>query len=278
MVAIRRHADPLRTSPPGPHGVRKIWNDGDAKADRCIPENISPGAGREGSDWSSIPNAAGLGSAPRRAEAECSSVQWTDAATGRKQREPLGAWGAITLAQARAAARARLGRVAQGINPATERTKAKAEDQRERAAAAAAREEARFTLDALISQWAKLHLAGKRLRYATEAERALRVAFASHLARPASALTHAAVTAVLDKLAGDGKAPIAGRTLAYGRACYGWAMKRRRLVVNPFAGLPVIQGANPSRDRVLTDAEVGAVWRASGAMGLPFGPLCGCCC
>ena len=151
--------------------------------------------------------------------------------------------------------------------------KAKAEDQRQRAAAAAAREEARFTLDTLISHWAKLHLAGKRARYAAEAERALRVAFASHLARPASALTHAAVTAVLDKLAGDGKAPIAGRTMAYGRACYGWAVKRRRLVVNPFAGLPVIQGANPSRDRVLTDAEVGAVWRAAGAMGLPFGPL-----
>jgi integrase len=86
-------------------------------------------------------------------------------------------------------------------------------------------------------------------------------------------LTHAAVTGVLDKLAGDGKPAIAGRTMAYGRACYGWAVKRRRLVVNPFAGLPVIDGANPSRDRVLTDAEVGAVWRASGAMGLPFGPL-----
>ena len=60
-------------------------------------------------------------------------VQWADAATGRKQREPLGAWGGITLAQARAAARARLGRVAQGINPATERANAKAEDQRQRA-------------------------------------------------------------------------------------------------------------------------------------------------
>ena len=155
--------------------------------------------------------------------------------------------------------------MAQGINPAAERTKAKAEDQRQRDLAAAAKEEARFTLEALITDWAKLHLAGKRERYATEAERALRVAFASHLSRPASALTHATVTAVLDKLAGDGKAPIAGRTMAYGRACYGWAVKRRRLVVNPFAGLPVIQGANPSRDRVLTDAEVGAVWRAAGA-------------
>jgi len=125
----------------------------------------------------------------------------------------------------------------------------------------------------LISAWAKLYLAGKRVRYAAEAERALRVAFAGQLARPASALTHATVTAVLDKLASDGKAPIAGRTMAYGRACYGWAVKRRRLALNPFAGLPTIQGANPSRDRVLTDAEVGAVWRAAGTMGLPFGPL-----
>jgi hypothetical protein len=77
-------------------------------------------------------------------------VQWTDPATGRKQREPLGAWGSITIEQARAAARARLGRVAQGINPVAERIAAKAEDQKRRALAAAATLEARFTLDALI--------------------------------------------------------------------------------------------------------------------------------
>jgi integrase len=200
-------------------------------------------------------------------------VQWTDRATGRKQREPLGAWGSITIEQARTAARARLGRVAQGVNPATERSAARAEDQKRRASAAAAKEEARFTFDALISDWTKLHLAGKRERYATEAERALRLAFATHLSRPASAVTHATVIAVLDKLAGEGKAPIAGRTMAYGRACFGWAVKRRRLMANPFAGLPVIQGANPSRDRVLSDDEIGAVWRAAGAMGYPFGPL-----
>lgn len=200
-------------------------------------------------------------------------VQWTDAATGRKHREPLGVWGAVTLEQARGAARARLGRVAQGINPATERAKAKADDLRRRELVTAAKEEARFTFDALIADWAKLHLAAKRERYAVEAQRALRVAFASHLARPASTLTHAAVTTVLDRLAGDGKAPIAGRTMAYGRACYGWAVKRRRLALNPFAGLPVIEGANPSRDRVLTDAETGSIWRAAGTMPHPFGPI-----
>ncbi len=200
-------------------------------------------------------------------------VQWTDAATGRKLREPLGTWGAITVEQARIAARARLGRIAQGINPAAERAAAKAEDQRQRDALAAAREEARFTLDALIADWAKLHLARKRPRYAAEAERALRVAFKADLGQPASGLTHTGVTAVLDKLAGDGKAAIAGRTMAYGRACYGWAVRRRRLAANPFEGLPAIEGANASRDRVLTDDEVGAIWRASLAMAEPWGPL-----
>jgi len=200
-------------------------------------------------------------------------VQWTDAATGRKVREPLGAWGSITVEQARVAARARLGRVAQGVNPAAERAAATAADEARRVALAAAKEEARFTLDALIADWARLHLAGKRARYSSEAERALRVAFRAHLDRPAAALTHAAVSAVLDALAGDGRAAMAGRTMAYGRACYGWAVKRRRLPVNPFAGLPVIEGGNPTRDRVLTDAEIGAVWRAAGTLGQPFGPV-----
>jgi integrase len=41
---------------------------------------------------------------------------------------------------------------------------------------------------------------------------------------------------------------------------------------NPFQGLPIAAGAE-ARDRVLTDREVGTIWRAAGAMGWPFGPL-----
>jgi hypothetical protein len=106
-------------------------------------------------------------------------VQWTDAGTGRKQREPLGAWGAITLAQARAAAQARLGRVAQGINPAIERTQAKLEDQRQRYGRRSA--EARFTLDADIPM-GKTVWPAKLRRYAA-GPAGIAVAFASHLPR-----------------------------------------------------------------------------------------------
>ena len=65
---------------------------------------------------------------------------------------------------------------------------------------------------------------------------------------------------------------MAARTLAYGRACYGWAVKRGKVDSNPFAGLP-IETASASRDRVLTEAEVPVIWKAAAGLGWPFGPL-----
>jgi hypothetical protein len=67
-------------------------------------------------------------------------AQWTDPATKRKVREPLGVWGSITLDQARAAARAKLGDVARGIDPVQERN-------RKRAVADAEKAEQALTLD-----------------------------------------------------------------------------------------------------------------------------------
>ena len=200
-------------------------------------------------------------------------VQWTDKATGRKMRDPLGAWGSLTVEQARDAARIRLGRVAAGFDPKAERAARKAEDDRKRQEAARAKVEAAFTLEALIEDWVRLHLVNRSPRYADEAERALRVAFKPHLSRPASALDYDLVTRVLDGLASDGRTAMAARTMAYGRACFGWAVQRRRLAMNPFEGLPAIEGGAPARDRVLSDQEVGEVWRAAGALGQPFGPL-----
>jgi hypothetical protein len=63
-------------------------------------------------------------------------VQWTDPATRRKVREPLGVWGSITVDQARDAARVRLGAVAKGANPKEERLRQKLEAERQKAEAA----------------------------------------------------------------------------------------------------------------------------------------------
>jgi integrase len=192
-------------------------------------------------------------------------VQWRDPATRRTLREPLGVWGSLTIAQAREAARARFGAVAKGINPRAERAKLRAEAERERG-------ERALTFGTLIEEWAALHLEHRRPRYATEAQRALRYAFPDALDRPAARLTRAEVVNTLDALAKAGKVAIAGRTMAYGRACYRWAEKRGKVPSNPFASLPIPAGTT-ERERVLTDDEIGRVWNATAGMSYPWGPL-----
>jgi integrase len=192
-------------------------------------------------------------------------AQWTDPATKRKQREPLGVWGGVTLEQAREAARVRLGAVAKGINPRAERARIKDEADRERA-------ENVLTFDRLVSDWVTLHLVSRRPRYAAEAERAIRHAFGEIINKPAARITKAEITNRLDAMIKAGKATTAGRTMAYARAAFGWAMKRGKLAQNPFSGLPITAPAN-QRERTLDDGEAREVWVAAGTLAAPVGPF-----
>src|SRR5262249_12635385 len=65
---------------------------------------------------------------------------------------------------------------------------------------------------------------------------------------------------------------ITGRTAAYGRACFACAMKRGTVRSNPFAELPW-PTAITKRDRVLSDEEAAAIWRAAGEADPPYGPV-----
>jgi integrase len=60
---------------------------------------------------------------------------------------------------------------------------------------------------------------------------------------------------------------MAAQTVAYGKACFGWAMKRGTVAANPFVNLPVAPGVK--RERVLSDGELAAIWRATEEPG-PF--------
>lgn len=178
--------------------------------------------------------------------------------SGQKRRIPLGSCSAISLAAAREAARAIFGEVARGRDPAAERKAAAIETQRKAADEA-------LTLSALIEQWKTLRLAERRERYAVEAVRALKFAFAGQLKAPAADLDRRIVVRVLDNLAKDGKAAMASRTAAYGRACYHWAVKRSSLASNPFQDLPLAPVAK--RERVLTDDELRTIWQATAGPG-----------
>ena len=170
---------------------------------------------------------------------------------GQKHRVPLGSCSAVSLAKARDAVRAIMGDVAKDVDPAAERKKAKAQEA--------------LTLSALLTDWQALHLAGKRPRYASEAVRAVRNAFSRYLDLPAADLDRAIVVKTIDAMARKGSAAMAARTTAYGKAAYGWAVKRGALSINPFLNLPV--APTTKRERVLSDDELGAIWRATAGTG-----------
>lgn len=179
---------------------------------------------------------------------------------GQKSRIPLGACSAVSLAKARDAVRTVMGDVARGIDPAAERKKVITEARRKAAHEA-------LTLSALLSDWQALHLASRRPSYAAEAVRALRNAFPRYLELPAADLGRAMVVKTLDAMARKGSTAMATRTAAYGKAAYGWGVKRGALSVNPFANLPVTPTVK--RERVLSDDELAAIWRATDSIG-PF--------
>jgi integrase len=192
-------------------------------------------------------------------------VQWTDPVTRRKVREPIGVWGNITIDKAREAAQILLGDVAKRINPRVERERQREEAERERA-------ELALTFEALVDEWAALHLAQRRERYRSEAVRAIKHAFPDLLKRAAARITKAEAVNALDKLVRAEKAAMAGRTLAYARAAFNWAEKRGKVPANPFQGLPISAGAG-ARARVLSDGELAEVWEAAGTLGYPWGPF-----
>ena len=216
----------------------------------------------------------------------------------------LGRYGELTPAQARRLAEEARGRVAAGGDPAAERAavlaaEAEAAKARRRQVAADA-----LTFAKLVDRWETEWLARRcRPSYQREASRALRVTLAGLASHPAAKIDVPTVRRALDALVGparrkpgppgkprpneaakalpsrekEASAPpaIHGETNArrvrsYGAAMYGWAIKEELLTFNPFAAVRR-KGKDASRDRVLTDVEIGEVWRAAGALGWPWG-------
>ncbi len=191
-------------------------------------------------------------------------------ASGRRRRLPLGYFGkgkkegeGLTTREARVRASVHYGEVQAGEDPFAAIEKRKAD------LVAAAAADA-FTINALISLWEKQHLASMRESYRKDALARLRLHLSGLLDQPAASITRKAAAAELDRIAKAAGETTARRVMGYARSAYGWAVKRGDLEANPFYGLPAI-GRQVSRDRALTDQEVGAIWTASKTLGAVHG-------
>ena len=183
---------------------------------------------------------------------------------GGKRRVTLGTFGTeLTTAKARKKAEILRGQARDGRDPVGERRKAEAQ-------AAAAAASAAYTVDVLIQQWTEHHLSARSASYQTRVPRDLRAAMGKWLKVPAATMTRADAVHVLDAVKIDSGPVQANRIRAVARACWTWAMKRGALDTNPWSATPRPLAREVPRERVLTDAEVGVLYTAAGALAEPW--------
>lgn len=178
----------------------------------------------------------------------------------KQRRMALGTYPAFGLSEAREKAREALKLVGRGIDPAEARNAAR------RAAASIP------TVGEAVTEFIEKY-ARRKNRSWRETERI----FAHYVVtrwgdRPLPSITRADVVAMLDEIIDGGAPYMANRVLATVRKFWNWCLEKGRTESSPVAHVKA-PGKEISRDRVLADTEIGAIWSANDDLGWPFGPL-----
>ncbi len=179
----------------------------------------------------------------------------------RPRKMTLGPYPRLSLAMAREAAREALRQVAEGKDPS---------------GTAAAPEppmaQRSLTFAELVESFLERHVRPRnRASTAKETERLLRRnVLPTWKGRDPASITRADVIDLLDRLVDGGAAITANRTLAALSKLFNWAMDRGVLDQSPCVRVTK-PGVERSRDRVLSDDELQAIWKAAGELGWPFG-------
>ena len=179
---------------------------------------------------------------------------------GTTRKFTLGSHPAIDLKAARALAGKALRAAAEGRDPGQEKAQARA-----------ARAD---TIDRAVAQFIERHCKRKnRPRTAQETERLLRLhVMPRWRGRAVSSITRRDVLDVLDRVVDAGAPIAANRVLAATRKLFNWLVARDIIATSPCAGVKPPTDER-SRDRVLDDKELRAVWLAAEEIGWPFGAM-----
>ena len=95
----------------------------------------------------------------------------------------------------------------------------------------------RLTLARLIETWRLAREGERRPRYVAEVVRRLRQTLAPMLDMDAASISPGEAVLALDRIKRDSGGTTSNRALSYARGCYSWAVRRRMLASNPFAGI-----------------------------------------
>lgn len=186
-------------------------------------------------------------------------------AAGTPRKHTLGAFPAIDLKAARDLAQRALVDVAKGSDPSATKKAAKLATK-----APADRGLVEKVVDTFIERHVKPNT---KVTSARETERILkREVVGTWKGRMLASVTRADVHDLLDTIVDRGAPIQANRVLASLRRMCGWAVERGIIETSPCEKVKA-PTAERSRDRVLGDDELKAVWAACDGIGWPFGPL-----
>jgi integrase len=175
---------------------------------------------------------------------------------GTPRKHTLGSFPAIDLKSARELGTKVLRAAAEGRDLAGERQEQRAN-----------------SVEEVVTQFLARHgQRNYRPRTLKEAERLLRQNVVARWGKqPIASLTRKQLRDMLNQLVANDTPVLANRVHSITRKLFGWAVEQEIIPASPLAGLkaPV---AEKSRDRILTDQELRAVWRAAGQMGV-YGAL-----
>jgi integrase len=185
------------------------------------------------------------------------AVRYRHAGTPRKH--TLGSYPAIDLKSARHLASRALRTVAEGRDPGHEKTQERA---------------APNSVATVAAQFIERHCKrSNRPRTARETQRLLDLhVLPRWRGRLMRDITRRDVLDLLDRVVDTGKPIAANRVFSAVRKMFNWAIARDIIATSPCTGVKP-PTAERSRDRVLSDDELGRVWRAANKIGGPFGAL-----
>jgi integrase len=177
---------------------------------------------------------------------------------GKPCKYTLGAWPAVSLADARRLAAAAMAQVAQGVDPRAEKQKAKAE----------AAERGRDTIERLTTQF--LEWQGKRLR--PNSLRQLNHIFADLVVpawqgRDVHSITRRDALELTEANA-DTRPIMANRLHSGLHRFFRWLCERDIIIASPMVGVPR-PAREHARERTLTERELVALWHACDAVSEP---------
>lgn len=187
----------------------------------------------------------------------------------------IGRFGVFTVEQARTKAKALIGEAANGSEPKTDKAKRRdeeakeREDKEKRQLAEAETEWVRFAK--VVERFLAEHARPKNRTWKTTERLLTTGPLATWQDRDIRSIEKRDIRKAIGEVAADGYKVSANRLLAAVRKMFNWCVGEDILDRSPATGLKPDKGAESARDRVLSDAELVAVWEAAEAAGFPFG-------